>query len=237
MGSEMCIRDSMEAGSMITTEGISDESMRRAIAYTHGMVEMIDDGVGEILRALGESSSSDNTNIIFTSDHGELLGDHGLLHKGPPPYRQLTEVSLLMQGPNIVKGQSTCALTNHIDFAPTILDLAGIDQGGAQFDGKSLSPILSGMDEGFREFNFGEYHPTAKSDLYNQTISTDNWRLTLYPERPEWGELFDLDRDPGEHCNVFNEEDYRKVINQLSKVLATEFPPQAKVDNVILCKW
>ena len=52
------------------------------------MVEMIDDGVGEILRALGESSSSDNTNIIFTSDHGELLGDHGLLHKGPPPYRQ-----------------------------------------------------------------------------------------------------------------------------------------------------
>ena len=229
--------EDMEAGSMITTEGISDESMRRAIAYTHGMVEMIDDGVGEILRALGESSSSDNTNIIFTSDHGELLGDHGLLHKGPPPYRQLTEVSLLMQGPNIVKGQSTCALTNHIDFAPTILDLAGIDLGGTQFDGKSLSPILSGMDEGIREFNFGEYHPTAKSDLYNQTISTDKWRLTLYPERPKWGELFDLEQDPGEHYNVFNDEDYSNVINQLSKVLATEFPPQTKVDNVILCKW
>ena len=131
--------DDMEAGSMITTEGISDQSMRKAIAYTHALVEMIDDGVGEILGALDDTAAKDNTHIIFTSDHGELLGDHCLLHKGPPSYRQLTEVSLLIKGPGVCQGQSN-QLTNHIDLAPTILDLAGIEKSDALFDGASLSP-------------------------------------------------------------------------------------------------
>ena len=89
----------MEAGSMIDTAGVSDDSMRRAIAHTYGMIEMIDDGVGRILKTLAQQGQSDNTIVLFTSDHGELLGTHGLLHKGPPSYRQLVEVSLLMKGP------------------------------------------------------------------------------------------------------------------------------------------
>ena len=90
-------RDDLEAGSMITTDYISDGSMRQAIAYTYAMIEMIDDGIGRILSSLDSRGLTDNTIILFTSDHGELLGTHGLLHKGPPPYRQLTEVSLLLK--------------------------------------------------------------------------------------------------------------------------------------------
>ncbi len=229
--------DDMEAGSMITTEDISDDSMRRAIAYTHAMVEMIDDGVGEILGALGNTKHADNTTIMFTSDHGEYLGDHGLLHKGPPSYRQLTEVSLLVQGPDVVAGKMTDALTNHIDLAPTILHLAGVDTGTTEFDGQSLVSVLSGNDDGFRLYNFGEYHPTAKPELYNQTVSTRRWRLTRYPARPQWGELFDLENDPGEHFNLFNEPGHEKLIEELSGILETNFPPQPEVDNTALCKW
>jgi arylsulfatase A-like enzyme len=227
----------MEAGSMITTEDISDASMRKAIAYTHAMVEMIDDGVGNILKALDETGSMDNTFVIFTSDHGELLGDHGLLHKGPPSYRQLTEVSLLMRGPGIEAGMTTKALTNHVDLAPTLLDLAGIDATNMRFDGRSMRPVLDQDVAEFRKYNFGEYHPAAKAELYNQTVSTTRWRLTRYPDRPEWGELFDLENDPGEHYNLFNQPDHSEIISELSEILASRFPPQASVDNQALCKW
>lgn len=230
-------REDMEAGSMITTEDISDESMRKAIAYTHSMVEMIDDGVGQILQALDQSNRADNTYIIFTTDHGELLGDHGLLHKGPPSYRQLTEVSCMIKGPEINPATSSRSLTSHIDLAPTILDLAKVNEGGLSFDGQSLRALFSDPDHQLREFNFGEYHPTAKPTLYNQTVTTQQYRLTLYPLMPEWGEFFDLDQDPGEHFNLFGDARYDAVVAALSKTLAEKFPPKPDIDNEVLCKW
>jgi len=230
-------RSDLEAGSMITTDNISDGSMQKAIAYTYAMIEMIDDGVGRILNALSQSGQQDNTYIIFTSDHGELLGDHGLLHKGPPSYRQLTEVAMLVKGPGISPGITIDALTNHIDIAPTITDLADIARKGQDFDGESMCPLLSGDQSTIREFNFGEYHPSAREDLYNQTVQSEKWRLTLYPQRPEWGELFDLENDPHERNNIYTEESNRDVIAKLSNVLATRFPPQPVVDNQWICKW
>ncbi len=97
-------RTDLECGSMITTDRISDESLVRAIAYTNATIRMIDDQVGRMLKTLDRAGLTDSTVILFTSDHGELLGDHGLLHKGPPPYRQLTEVACLMQGPGVSAG-------------------------------------------------------------------------------------------------------------------------------------
>ncbi len=230
-------RMDMEAGSMITTEDISDESMRRAIAYTYAMIEMIDDGVGRILSSLEQRGDAENTWVIFTSDHGELLGDHGLLHKGPPPYRQLTEVPLLMRGPGIAEGEIVNALTSHIDLAPTILELADVQADDANFDGVSLAALLSGEVNNPRSYNFGEYHPSARMDLYNQTVITDTWRLTLYPHHREWGELFDLAHDPSERNNIFADASAGRVRQALGTILATAFPPQPTVENEWLCKW
>ena len=230
-------RTDLEAGSMITTETISEESMRRAIAYTHAMTQMIDDQVGRILGALQRSGRQDDTVVVFTSDHGELLGDHGLLHKGPPPYRQLTEVSFLARGPGIPAGGEIDALTSHIDLAPTMLELAGVDSAAHGFDGTSLLPLMSGEAGSVREYDFGEYHPTARQDLYNQSVRTRQWRLTLYPEHPTWGELFDLDADPGERLNRFGDAGYGGITETLRGVLAERFPPQPAVDNEWICKW
>ncbi len=231
-------RTDLEAGSMITTESISDQSLQRAIAYTHATIKMIDDQIGTLLDSLDQFGMTDNTIVVFTSDHGELLGDHGLLHKGPPPYRQLTEISCLMQGPGIPAGRVVDALTNHVDLAPTLLELAGISESGHVFDGISMVPLL--MKNGsptLREFDFGEYHPTVRSDLYNQTIRTDRWRLTLYPERPEWGELFDLVEDPLEQFNRYGEASTATVTAKLQDILLDNFPSCPNVDNEWLCKW
>jgi arylsulfatase A-like enzyme len=227
----------MEAGSMIDTAGVSDDSMRRAIAHTFGMIEMIDDGVGQILKTLEQQGLDGDTIVLFTSDHGELLGSHGLLHKGPPSYRQLVEISLLMKGPGIKPGQTLDALTNHIDLTPTFLDLAGQSIANLSLDGQSLTPLLSGQKGWQRDANFGEYHPTVKPELYNQTIRTDKWRLSIYPDRPQWGEMFDLGSDPDEHVNLFHDDSVNAIRQELGTRLAGEFPPQRTVSNKVLCKW
>lgn len=227
----------MEAGSMIATAGISDDSMRRAIAHTYAMIEMIDDGVGQILKTLAHKGLADNTIVMFTTDHGELLGTHGLLHKGPPSYRQLVEVSMLMKGPGVRAGQTQHALTNHIDLAPTFLDLAGVVRDEVIFDGQSMLPLLNGQGEWQRDANYGEYHPTTRPELYNQSIRTEKWRLSIYPDSPQWGELFDLEADPDEHVNLFHDESRNAIRDQLGAKLAKEFPPQRSVDNPALCKW
>ena len=230
-------RRDQEAGAMMATSEISEATLRRAIAHTYAMIEMIDDGVGRILETLAAQGLEEDTIVLFTSDHGELLGSHGLLHKGPPPYRQLVEVALLMKGPGIQAGGTCDALTSHIDLTPTFLELAGLSGTGHGFDGQSLTPLLQGQDGWRRDAAFGEYHPTARPELYNQTIRTDRWRLTLYPKQPELGELFDHEADPAEHENLFHMAAADGVRRDLAARLAAEFPPQPTVDNVALCKW
>ena len=226
-----------EAGSMINTRGISDASMQRAIAHTYGMIEMIDDGVGRILASLQDKGVSDDTIIMFTSDHGELLGTHGLLHKGPPTYKQLVELSLLIKGPGILPGQTQDELTNHIDLMPTFLELSGVSASNLHLDGQSMLPLLKGESGWERDATFGEYHPTAKPELYNQTIRTKKWRLSIYPDSPQWGELFDLEVDRDEHNNLYYDDAYKDIRGELASRLAAEFPPQRSVDNPLLSKW
>ncbi len=225
-----------EAGSSITTEAISDASIQKAIAYTHAQVEMIDDGVGRMLAQLRENGLDDDTIVIFTHDHGEYLGDHGLLHKGPASYRQLTELSLLISGPGILANHQVNSLTSHIDIAPTLLSLTGSEP-GADMDGVNLQPLLEGSTTRVRDYTFGEYHPTVRKDLYNQTVYKDQWRMTMYPEMPDWGELFDLDADPLEHRNIYFESEFESIRQELAELLRNEFPPQPKVANEVLAKW
>jgi len=228
-----------EQGFLLDTSNISETSLRLAIAHTYGMVTMIDDCVGKILEALDQNDISTSTVVLFTSDHGELLGDHGLLHKGPPPYRQLREIPLLMKGPGLPKGKVLDILSSHLDIMPTLLEMAGIPYETETFDGQTLGPFLKGrkVPEVGREVIFGEYHPRSPQKLYNQTIQTKKWRLTLYPQQPTWGEFFDLQADPHECNNLFADEQYTFIIKELSSKLHNAFPPQPTVSAIRIAKW
>ena len=122
-------------------------------------------------------------------------------------------------------------------MAPTLLDLCGIDFDEAQFDGLSLVSLLRKEKTAVRQHTFGEYHPTVRQELYNQTIYTDKWRYTLYPNLADWGELFDLENDPTEGVNLFFDAAYEKTRQELGQLLAKEFPPQPTVENQVICKW
>lgn len=228
--------DPLEQGGLERTSHLSETTLRRVIAYTYGMVQMIDQSVGQVIEQLDRRQLLDHTTIIFSSDHGELLGDHGLLHKGPPPYRQLLEVPCMIKGPGIPSSRSVNALTSHLDLAPTLLDLAGIANGEFRTEGQSLMPLLDGRAETLRDHLFAEYHPRGMLHLYNQTIRTQQWRMTLYPEHADWGELFDLKSDPYENCNRFLDSSLETVKRELGQTLHREFPPHPVIPQRV-SKW
>ena len=213
-----------EQGFMTTTAGVSDETLRLAIAHTYGTVAMIDNCIGRVLQELTRQRLAEDTVVAFTSDHGELLGDHGLLRKGPPPYRQVLQVPLVISGPGIGP-ISIDALTSHVDIKATLLDLLGVD--GDPGDGMSFASLLRGPTGPIREMVWAEYHPRAIADQYYQTIVTADWRLTLYPRRPDWGELFDRRADPDESRNLFYDAERAQICEQLATRMRAEWPPAA----------
>jgi arylsulfatase A-like enzyme len=162
--------------------------------------------------------------VAFTSDHGELLGDHGLLHKGPPPYRQVLQVPFLISDPRLGP-TSIEALTSHVDVKATLLELLGIE--GDRGDGTSFAPLLRGTRAPVREAVWAEYHPRAVVEQYNQTLITADWRLTVYPRQPGWGELFDRRADPDESRNLFHDPQWAEIRDRLITRLAEEWPPAA----------
>ncbi|WP_153495335.1 sulfatase [Sinorhizobium meliloti] len=221
-----------EQGFLLRTDSISERTMATAIAHTFGMIKMIDDCVGRILDALEQAGKSGDTYILFTSDHGELLGDHGLLRKGPPPYRQLLQVPLLVRGPKIPRGAVTDELTSHIDLFATFASLLVGEKPAS--DGMDLTPLLTGLPGFSRDYLFAEYHPRKDAELYNQTIVSKDWRFTRYPNRGEWGELFDLASDPFEHRNLFYDDGHDTPVRDLDDVLSRHMPPRPEIPNEVL---
>ena len=222
----------VEQGAMRTTDGISEATMRLVTAHTYGMIEMIDDAVGRVIDALRRKDMLKDTVLMFTTDHGEFLGDHGLLRKGPPPYRAVTHVPMLMSGPGIPQGAEVDTLTSHVDIFATLCDY--LDIAAPVTDGESLLPLIRGTGDLTRDALYGEYHTRAFAEQYNLSLVTDRWRLTIYPENADWGELFDLENDPGEHQNLCHAPAAQTVARELRDRLIRQFPPFPKIDSEIL---
>jgi arylsulfatase A-like enzyme len=211
-----------EQGFMQTTFEMSDSSLKLAMAHTYGMVSMIDAKVGQIMAALEARGLTEDTLVIFTTDHGELLGDHSLIRKGPTPYRQLLNIPLVIAGPGVAHG-SRSQLTSHLGLKATLLEYLGVN--GARGDGQSFASVLNEADAVTSDRLFAEYHPRTRQETYNQSLITKDWRLTRYPNQPDWGELFDLGEDPGEHCNLYHNPEFSPVRENLTEQLQRDFAP------------
>ena len=182
------------------TGATSPDVVKACIAATYGAIEMVDDRVGDILRTTQRLGALDNTIVVFTSDHGDMMGDHGLLLKGLMHYRGAAQVPLVIAAPGKRAARST-SLASSIDLAPTILDLCDVEPyDGLQ--GTSLVPILDDPSARVRDRVLIEddvAEPIAAlMGLPNRTRSviTETTRYTRYSSNEE--QLFDLVEDPDE---------------------------------------
>ena len=193
---------------------ITDEGWKTVIAKYWGMVSLIDYNVGRIIDALKKEGIYENTIIIFTSDHGELLGDHKLLFKGPFHYDSLIKVPFIMTwGSRLEANKKINKITQHIDIMPTILDYTGIDvPRGVQ--GKKIRNIIENDKDSNYEYALIEYD-TGEWGLKVKTIRSKEWKLTYYMSK-EYGELYDLRNDPHEFYNLWNRNDYKDIREKLT---------------------
>ncbi|TPG58629.1 DUF4976 domain-containing protein [Roseomonas nepalensis] len=182
------------------------DQMHRLWAHYLGNVTLIDEKIGELLSALRERGYLEDAVVIFTSDHGECLGDHGLIQKWSM-YDVVTRVPTILwstagrfPGGRRVEGQ--CQL---FDLGPTILELAGLTP-PADFEARSLLPALEGKEWTPRTHVFCEQAgDVALGGVEFITgVRSDGWKLVHFKGSAE-GQLFDLARDPGEVDNLWND--------------------------------
>ncbi len=221
---------------------ISDEHLREITAVTYGMISFVDQQVGRILEAIDRLGLAYDTVVLFSADHGELLGDHWLTHKGPFHFEGLLNVPCIWRwSGRFPPGRVIDALVSHLDVAPTLLDLAGVrvpdDVGplwppGAgvaphalpPWPGRSLVPVLTGC-----ETLNGDCVVVENDEdwlgLRLRTVITRTHQLTLYVgadgEQP-YGELFDLAADPAQLHNLWGQPGMERLKDRLRTQLLAQ---------------
>ena len=195
---------------------------REIQALYYAMIAQIDDQFARLIECLKQTGQFENTVIVFTSDHGETLGDHGLLYKGCRFYEGLVRVPLIFSWPGkIQQNVQNDALVELVDMSATLLELAGI-QIPDQCQGRSLLPILTGESNGaaHREFVRCEYfdalapHFITGSKSHATMYRNRQYKLVNYHSH-DLGELYDLQADPWEFNNLWDNADYRTLRDDL----------------------
>lgn len=189
---------------------ISEEEAKIFTALTYGSISMIDDGIGKILGALEKSGMTDNTMVIFTSDHGELCGDHGFILKGPAHYLSLINMPLLWKVPGLTNTHTCQSLLSTIDLPKTILNLLGVKRRhhSPYFQGYDFTSVLEKPEKKVRERILIEHDEELAKDVVMRlrTLVTDTHRLTIYDGEEKFGDLFNYRQESSETNNLWNEE-------------------------------
>ena len=196
----------------------SESQLREIIANTYGQIALIDHNVGRVLMALQENGLADNTIVIYFSDHGDWLGDHGLVLKGPMHYDGLLRVPLIISGPGIPQGRIATTPVSTLDLAPTLLDFAGCSVPGSMH-GQSLEPVINHEDTRSHAFNEWELLPgRAGVALSLRTVRTGTHRMTMDMNSGA-GELYDLESDPHERANIYDLPSSRGLRGSLEQMI------------------
>lgn len=183
----------------------------------------VDENIGHLLTYLEESGELDNTIIVYTSDQGFFLGEHGWFDKRFM-YEESQRMPLIIRYPKAIKGGSrTSALSMNVDFMPTFLTMADVDI-PTDVQGESLKPILENegkIPDSWRKAVYYHYYefPAEHSVKRHYGIRTHNFKLIhFYNDIDEW-EMYDLGTDPKEMNNVYNKEEYDDKRSELIHLL------------------
>jgi uncharacterized sulfatase len=190
-----------------------EEILAENIATYYGMISLMDKQIGAILDKLDGLGLTDNTMVLFTTDHGHLYGHHGLIAKGAFHYEDMIKIPMIAKLPGTIPaGVSSDSLQSIVDVAPTFLAAAGIDIPRCM-TGLNMLPEWSGHCDALRDHIICEnrHQPTK---LHLKTYVNERYKITIYYGR-DYGELFDLQEDPKEINNLWNEADFQSLKAEL----------------------
>ena len=188
----------------------TETMIRDQLAEYYGLITHLDEQVGRILAALGQSGRADNTLIVYAADNGLALGSHGLLGK-QSVFEHSMRVPLVIAGPGIPQGKSTRAFSYLLDVFPTLCDTLRI-QPPADLEGESLRPVWEGKKDRVRDSVFLPFIDVQRS------VRDERWKLIAYP-RIGHLQLFDLQSDPDERVNLIGRSDGAEHVRRLQKLM------------------
>ncbi len=200
---------------------IPEEKIKRAMAAYLSMVSELDEYIGEIYKSLEETNQLDNTYFIYTSDHGESLGAHGMWLKGNL-YEEAVNIPLVISGPGLPKGRVIDLPVSHVDLVATIIELAGIKT-PEELRGTSLIPLVNGKTGAGPQFVYSESHcegnPTSSF-----MIRKGDWKLIHFSYYGDY--LFNLKEDPDEKRNRIDDSSTKDAAKELRGILYKQVNPE-----------
>jgi uncharacterized sulfatase len=192
------------------------EELAKDVAVYYGMISMMDKYIGRIIDRLEALGLADNTLVVFTSDHGHLFGQHGLNAKGPFHYEDLVKLPFIARWPgHIEAGASSDAMQSLVDLAPSFLDAAGVSIPGRMSGVSQLDCWRGGAPARDHVLVENHHEPTT---IHVKTYVGERYKLTVY-YRQTYGELFDLQQDPGETENLWDKPAYGETKAELTRAL------------------
>ena len=228
-----------------THKGWSGDHYREIVAHYYGLTTFIDDTMKRVLDELDNLGLTENTHVIFTSDHGEGLADHGVAAKPMMSYECVNRVPFYWKHPGLVEaGREHNGVMTHLDLTPTFIDLAGAEPLRGM-EGRSFAPLLRGETDQHRdaviveritalpearEFVGKEGAPEPAGDydpIYDQVdmrvkmLVTEDWKLLHYGSAP-YGELYDVKNDPEDLNNLWDDPQYASIRAELTERLLAE---------------
>jgi len=207
-----------------TLEQPFDEpTLRRAIAAYYGMVTFLDDQVGLVLSALREAGLEETTRVVYTSDHGEMLGEHGLWWKSAM-YESAVAVPLIVAGPDVPAGKLSQTNAMLVDLFPTIVESVGasLDSADRDLPGRSLLRLANEPDQ--PRAVFSEYHAIFSSRAMYM-LRDERYKYVHHVDAPP--QLFDMATDPNEVVDLASDPAYADVLAEREQALRAICDPEA----------
>jgi arylsulfatase A-like enzyme len=220
---------------------LTDDLRQQAIQAYFSSITFMDNQVGKILQALEKLGLAENTIVVFTSDHGYHLGEHGLWQK-QSLFEESSRIPLIMAGPGIPQGQVNGAPVGLIDIYPTLVDMAEIKPPEG-LQGQSLLPMIKDSAEEGRGFALSQVMRGQRNGtpIMGWSIRTRQWRYTEWDEGKQGKELYDHETDPKEITNLAQDEAHAKIVADLSQKLqeatAKTLPRNGKIPPVMENTW
>jgi iduronate 2-sulfatase len=224
-------------------ETMTDDQRRQTRQAYEASISFMDAQVGKVVETLDKLGLADDTIIVFTSDHGYHMGEHGLWQK-MSLFEEVARIPLLIVAPGTsTKGGVVKAPVSHVDLFPTLAELTGVKP-PANLQGQSLVPMLKDPNATGRGWAITQVMrggPRQAKQYFGYTLRTPRWRYTEWDEGREGKELYDHDADPHELTNLVNEasrlKDVQELSQQLKAAIKTTFPPSGKTPEVKPGMW
>ncbi len=195
-------------------QGLTDDDYRKIKAYYYALVSDVDRNVGKVLQRLEDLGIADNTLVVFTSDHGEYLGDHGKFGKGTPGHDCIMRVPCLISYPGHIQPETRLrGFVEGVDLAPTLLDYAGVVQ-EPELHGHSVRPMIEGEQQSMRSSVYAEYSMPRRGRW--AMLRTQDYMYAMHTQGREV--LFDLQNDPGEHHDIAKEPNAATALSEMREL-------------------